>query len=164
MLVMRNRKGMAILEVLPLFIVFMIFLSFTIGYWSAIHTGIMNSIGARSFAFSTFRHRANTDFFSDNPGRGVYHYGSKGFRIHYVISEEQSMSDERTGAVKRSIEFGQRPGAQDNFPSNVEDLHNKSVHALGTNSREGNRNRKIKVNPIWVQIAYGLCVTPQCGQ
>ena len=47
---LKNQRGMATIEVLPLLLVFLMLFSYTLGAFGIIHTGIMHSISARSSA------------------------------------------------------------------------------------------------------------------
>lgn len=48
-----NEKGMAVLEMIPILVVFVLFINFSLGFFGAIHSGILNSIASRNYAFET---------------------------------------------------------------------------------------------------------------
>ena len=52
---LKNDHGMAVLEMIPIMIIVVLLLSFSFGFFGLIHTGILNSIGARNYAFETFK-------------------------------------------------------------------------------------------------------------
>ena len=56
---LQNEKGMAALEIIPIVIIVVLLLSFSFGFFGVIHTGILNSMAARNYAFETFNHRSD---------------------------------------------------------------------------------------------------------
>jgi hypothetical protein len=59
---MGNQKGIAMFEAVVLMIVFAVIVTYSIGFFGAIHTGIKNSIASRNLAFETFRNRSNLSY------------------------------------------------------------------------------------------------------
>src|ERR1700752_1592500 len=83
-----NDSGMATLEAIPLIIVFLVLLAFSFGSFGIIHTGILNSIASRTYAFETFRHRANLIYFRERTAMGeLLHFIKHETRVHAVVSE-----------------------------------------------------------------------------
>ncbi len=152
-----SEKGIATIEILPLLIVFVILISYGLGLYGAIHTAILHSIAARSYAFHTFNFRADTSLFSDraiNQG-SIVHYQNIGFRTHFIVREnydtgDQVIPSERPIAVGRLREPAEAGG-------NKEILHNERVMAIS------GRNRNVEVDPMWIMVAYGLCIRQSCG-
>ncbi|RME18011.1 MAG: hypothetical protein D6797_01290, partial [Bdellovibrio sp.] len=81
-----NQKGLATVEALPLLVIFVILLSYALGTWGVVHTAILSSIGARAYAFETFRNRTNLIFHRDIDGSPQYYNDPQkwGFRLHRV--------------------------------------------------------------------------------
>ena len=153
-MVVKNKKGMATIEALPLLVIFMMLISYGIGMFGAIHTAILNSIGARTYAFETFRHRSNVIYFRNNVGfKDHKHFLTRQSRTHGVTSEKSRGASDELKATLRPIAFGQRiKETQNQYP-----VHNNDVHDLSR------INRKVGVNPIWIMVSYGICVHPTCG-
>ena len=152
-MVAKNKKGMATIEALPLLVIFMMLITYGIGMFGAVHTAILNSIGARTYAFETFRHRSNLVYFRGNSPSDYKHFQNRGNRVHGVTSDKSVTDTSNLKATLRPIGFGQSIKET----QNQQPVHNTNVHNLVPT------NRKVGVNPIWVMIAYGICVTPSCG-
>ena len=152
---LRNEKGMATIETLPLLIIFLILLGFSLGYFGAIHTGILNSIAARNYAFETFRHRANLTYFRDHrdPVYTKNYYARAQVRFHSVASG----GHDRFTATERPISIGLGNSEEKGRDATT---HNTRVPALTNTSR----NTDVSVNPIWVKASYGICINAVCGE
>jgi hypothetical protein len=150
----RNQKGMAVIEALPLLVVFVMLVSFGLGFYGVIHTSTLHSIAARTYAFETFRNRANLYYYREE-GSGLdrpLHLGKKGYRYHAIQNEY----DDRQNFVAstRPISIGRAIAST----KATEEVHNLKVYSLDR------RNEKVDVNPVWIMIAYGICLNAQCGE
>lgn len=148
-----NEKGMAVIEAVPLLVIFVMLLSFGLGFYGAIHTATLNSIAARTYAFETFRQRSNLTYFRED-GSGLnspMHYKNKGFRYHGVSHE----SDQRLLFVStvRPMSIGRGPASEADFST-----HNTKVFDLEK------RNQEVNVNPMWIMVGYGICIDSRCGE
>ena len=153
-MVVKNKKGMATIEALPLIVIFMMMMSYGVGLFGAVHTAILNSIGARTYAFETFKHRTNLVYFRNNRGHKDHrHFLNIQSRVHGVTSDKSPGGSINLKASLRPIAFGQRIKQE----QNQEPVHNAEVHNLDA------INRKVGVNPIWIMVSYGICITPVCG-
>lgn len=152
-----NRKGMATIEALPMLVVFVIFFSYTYGFFSVIHSGILYSIAARAYAFETFRNRSDLTYFRGNENNGSYnYYTKKGLRFHCAHAGSPDVINPDFTAEKRAISIGMSLSPTSNSNADIS-IHNEKIHALNS------RNRDVKVNPIWIKTCYGICITPGCG-
>lgn len=152
---LKSEKGLAMIETVPLLLVFCILLGYSIGCFGVIHSAILGSIAARNYAFETFRHRANLNYQRDVGG--AYVAFRSGNRIH--TSQSEFLSTAGTGifpATERMISMGWN---SDRVGRTESDLHNVKVFSVQT----GRQNRDIRVNPVWLQIQYGICLTVECG-
>src|SRR5690606_25429703 len=92
---LQNEKGMAILEIIPISIICVLLLSFSFGFFGVIHTGILNSIAARNYAFETFNHRTDLSYFRSNmkdfnsTELKLRYYVPWNFRTHSIASENR---------------------------------------------------------------------------
>ncbi len=152
----KNEKGMAVFEMIPIIVVIVLFVNFSLGFFGAIHTGILNSIGARNYAFETFRNRADLTYFRNVPGSRNVHYAEVKFRTHAVASEKKSGTDSwyATSRVIDFMNFQKR--AADQVGTSAGE-HNKNVREL-----KDSRNETVGVNPVWIRSVYGMCLTALC--
>ncbi|RYZ76470.1 MAG: hypothetical protein EOP05_04930 [Proteobacteria bacterium] len=161
----RNERGMATLEAIPLIFVFMLLLTYELGMFGVIHTGIMNSISSRAYAFETFRNRSNLVYFRDTgvPGNVLSEFRTTGNRTHSVASERRSDSDtNRMGvATERPIRVG--GPAVESITSTRNDgvTHNTKVFDQALVGQQ-KRNQLVEVSPVWIQVQYGICINAKC--
>lgn len=150
-----SEKGMATIETIPLLLIFVFLISYTFGAFGIVHTGILNSIAARNYAFETFRGRSNLTYFrdaSDLPN----HFKSIGTRIH-AIQSEQRANTAGFFATERPLRIGFE---NDIVGRDNPTLHNRTIHE---EIIDGLRNQRHEVNPVWVVTQYGICLNARCG-
>lgn len=156
---LRNRKGLATLEMIPVMIVIAILLNFSLGFFGVIQTGILNSIAARNYAFETFRHRTNLVYFRDMIGSDE-NYLELNTRVHAIASDRRPASSSVSVATTRPIGFSMNPDAQgssqDHNPLGAAD--NDGIFSI----RERVRNEDISIAPVWIRPAYGICLNVRC--
>ena len=158
-----NEKGSAMIEVIPIIIVIVLFLNFSIGFFGAIHSGILNSIASRNYAFETFRHRSNLNYFRSDmkapADRAQLFYTQEHLRFHGVNSESAKSGAKISWiATSRTIDFfdfSKRAAEAEGTGSD----HNTKVRELN----ETERNERVGVNPIWIKSQYGICLNSACG-
>lgn len=154
--IIKNEKGMAIFEMIPIIVVIVLFLNFSLGFFGAIHTGILNSIAARNYAFETFRNRASLTYFSNlDSSQTRYEYSKIQMRVHGITAEKET--GQKWIATSRLID-------RFSFEKRAADVegNSKNVHQnIRTLSED--RNTTVGVNPIWIKTTYGMCLTSTCG-
>jgi len=133
-------------------IIFLVLISYGMGLFGAIHTGILHSIAARAYLFETIRNRSDVIYFRGQINSLPEHYKEKGIRIS-AIKSEKTINDDFV-ASKRRLAVGR---VLPDIGNNIEN-HNTNIHTLSR------RSRNIEVSPIWIMIQYGLCVTASCGE
>lgn len=156
--ILQNEKGMAIFEMIPILVVIVLFVNFSLGFFGAIHTGILNSIASRNYAFETFRNRSNLVYFrADN----TVHFDKLGARVHGTLTEKAANSPtDEWRASTRLIDFM-------NF-------ERRAADAVGTAKTQHSKLRELPngrvsegvhqgVNPIWIKTMYGICLNASCG-
>ncbi len=154
--ILKNQRGLATVESIPLLIIFVLLTGFAMGMWGAVHSAILQSIAARTYAFETFRNRTNLTIFRENPisGQDILSYVNKGVRYHSVKSEQAQDNREGFFATERSLSIGYpAPTVQTR-----EDVHTQQIYNIQP------RNQTVEVGPIWVMVGYGMCLDAQCGQ
>lgn len=162
-----NENGMATIELIPLLLIFVFLVSYTLGAFGIVHTGILNSIAARNYAFETMRNRTNLIYFRDTPrapGDPVQ-YKDIGVRLHSVQSENYNFN---ASASDGSFEAPERP-LRVGFPNDLEGrtddtFHNEGLHEdVGEAIQRRQAYQKQGANPVWVKAQYGICLDTRCG-
>ena len=162
-----NSRGNAMIEIVPILAIFILLVNFALGFFGLIHSGILNSIGARNYAFETLRNRANVAYLRDTTDSdSSFTYKQSGLRFHVVKSElDFSKDSEQFWATRRAIKFSDI-NSPDNDSNNVSAYHNQNV-MLPTNIKSGERafggQNGEGVNPGWVRTSYGICLEAKCG-
>jgi hypothetical protein len=151
--ILSNQKGLAMLETVPLLVIFVVLTSFGLGFFGIVHTAVLHSIGARTYAFETFRQRANLYYFRENLSglSRPINFQKKGWRYHAVNHESDQR--ERFVATTRPIALGRSIAASDTN----DQTHNQQIFEILP------RNQRINVNPAWVMVGYGICLNAGCG-
>ncbi len=75
---LKDEHGMAIMELIPIMVILVILINYSLGFFGAIHTGILNSMAARNYAFDTFKHRSNLVYLRDTVGGALVSYDKYG--------------------------------------------------------------------------------------
>lgn len=155
---LRNESGMALVETIPILVIFLVLFAYGFGFFGVVHTGILNSISARAYAFETFRNRANLTFFRDRQtADGFSHFANIGVRFHTVTSEKKAgdATDQGQFATTRKLALG-RDVADSNTP---ESQHNERIYSLERRNRKGG----LEASPAWIMVGYGICINSRCG-
>lgn len=150
---LQNERGIAVLETIPLLVVFTMLVGFALGLFGVIHTGVLHSIAARTYAFETMRNRTSLYYFRED-GTGMIdplHSGRQGWRFHAIQSEGSGTS--QFIATGRHISFGRGVASTNSNDS----THNSRIFNLK------DRNTEVSVSPSWVMVGYGICLNATCG-
>lgn len=149
-----NERGMAIVEAVPLLVIFLMFASFGLGLFGAIHTSILYSIGARTYAFETFRNRTDLTYFRTEGSGLTQPLQNREFEMRFhAINSEAAPDIQHFYATTRPISVGRTVA---NTDARVSD-HNEAIFSLGP------RNQSVAINPIWIMVGYGICLNARCG-
>lgn len=158
-----NQKGSAVIEMIPIIIIIAVLVNYSIGFFGVIHTGILNSMAARNYAFETFQHRSSLRYFREKPGDDKLEFSDIGNRVHGVISEKKMSDSTNTefSATSRRITMG--PFSAPKEAGNDEDTHKSENTERGVAGIEtGKRNTSVSVAPVWIKSTYGICLTYNC--
>ena len=141
---LRQERGVAVVEMLPLLAVFIILFGLTFGFWSSIHRGILQSIAARHYAFEVINNRVHYIYHRDTKDHGgdkKSYYKKNGHRFFAVIQQQPGDDkDLSLIAEKRGLNlFGGDPMS---IPK---------------------RRESDQVNPIALKTGYGICIDHECG-
>lgn len=167
----RNEDGMAIIESIPVLFMLVMVFNFSLGFFGAIHSGILNSIGSYNYAFETFRYRSNLTYF--RPGVKEKNYKASGNRVHGITKDgSEQASNEAKGSwpvTFRDITFNyikedpgrnlagavesERDYAGRNSPTNI---------WFATSEYEPTESSAIQTPRIWIKTIYGMCINADC--
>lgn len=155
-----TNRGNAVLEVIPVIILLMVLLRYTFGFFGVIHTGTLNSISARNYAFETFRHRTMLNYFRAKKLNGYQEDLLKDNRYHSTVSEKRmTTSQPRQWATTRSIVFP--PVEVEDSKGDSSGYHNNKIM---NDIKAGQRYDKDDgVDPVWIRTRYGICLNAGCG-
>lgn len=151
----QNEKGLAMIETVPLLVIFFVLISFGMGFYGMIHTAILHSIAARTYSFETFRNRTNLTFFrEDLSGMSQpLHFKNKQWRYHAISHESDRTL--KFVATTRPIAYARDVAqVQD---GDVRTTHNNRIFGILP------RNERVEVNPAWIMVGYGICLNAKCG-
>lgn len=160
-----SQNGMASIEVIPVLLVFVILFNFALGFFGVIHSGILNSIAARNYAFETFRNRANLNYLRDtelDDSSSKITYSNNGNRFHGIVSENRK-SSEHWPVTNRPIRFTDvRSGQED--PKGTSASTHQNARKIASNQKVSEISSIDEgVNPVWIRTLYGICINLKCG-
>ena len=181
--ILKNSQGIAVVEILPLLVVFIALIGLTLGLWGAIHAGILQSIAARNYAFEVINTRVHflhhRDFDGDTTGRMLENPNAFNEPKQYYSPEADGMRAfsivvYQEGAPKafvafRGLNFFKEGALQANSiaeagtfrPLRAQD---SPFHtSLFSVDRVEIGRRRLGVNPIWLMQGYGICLNSTCG-
>src|SRR5437879_5404516 len=101
----KSEKGFAILEAIAFLMIFVILVAYVIDFFTVIHSGIVNSIAARTYLFETFQHRSKLVWLRyDSKDKGPrYRYTDEHERFHAVTEEFQDANDDQIRPSARTL-------------------------------------------------------------
>lgn len=147
-----NQKGIATIESVLLLSIFIIFMTYCVGTFGVVHTGILNSISARAYTFETFRNRTNLSYFRDSVQGTDFDYFIRGIRLHGVAAENAG-NDLKWYASTRSLAMGR-------------EVATVGIRPNGEKANQlfnGKRETTGAVNPVYIKTLYGICLNAACG-
>lgn len=169
-----NQKGISTIELIPVLLLFALLFNFSLGFFGVIHSGILNSIAARNYAFETFRNRANVTYLRDIPASGSSltsdaqdaRYTKDNFRFHGIISEGHGSNKETWIVTARALKFTDLKNGTESTTTASD--HNQ-VRAVADNGKASDvftgrtpEDGKAGISPVWLKTLYGMCLTSTC--
>jgi len=179
-----SEKGMAMIEAIPVLFMLVVVFNFSLGFFGAIHSGILNSIGSYNYALETFRFKSNLMYF--RPGGQMSNYELSNNRVHGV-TKDGSEFDDGTGqdkqkwpATVRAITFnfkstdpkrslaGIAAGPNGGQVCDGSECRKYSDDPAGDNiwkaksDYEPDAGSPIQTPRIWIKTVYGICVSADC--
>jgi hypothetical protein len=145
---------------IPIMIIIILLVNFSIGFFGVIHTGILNSIAARNYAFETFRHRSNLVYFATNSEANTkVTFEIDQSRMHVTNSDKTvNQGLQSPIATSRLIDFVDFSRRQ------ADEVGGPIDHKAGIDKvRSGVKFLEQGVNPVWIKTAYGICLNLACS-
>lgn len=164
----KSEKGMAIVEAIPVLFMLALVFNFSLGFFGAVHSGIMNSIGAYNYTMETFRFRSDLMYF--RPGAGMTNYKKSMNRVHGITADGYRHSDAdkaKWPATVRRITFNKR--ASELTLSRGPASHAYADKDSGGIWSTGNKDFRLdsedggpETAEIWIKTVYGICLNAEC--
>lgn len=165
----KSERGMAILESIPALFMLIVIFNFSLGFFGAIHSGILNSIASYNYTMETFRFRSNLMYF--RPGSSKDNYATAMNRVHGVVADGVKTEDTKRAkwpATVRSIAMNPAITAIRN--QDVENVDRRYANK----TQRGNiwyangdyaptdKDESPFTPEIWIKTVYGICLNAEC--
>ncbi|MBC7466383.1 MAG: hypothetical protein H7256_10355 [Bdellovibrio sp.] len=156
--------------------------NFSLGFFGAVHSGILNSIASYNYSLETFRFKSNLVYF--RPGGGTTNYAASLSRVHGTIQDGSEDSGDGTiektwPATMRGITFNYKSGTAGRDLASVQDRkagkiavsesdHSYAANATGTkiwaaiSNYQPKGGDSIQTPRIWIKTVYGICLNADC--
>ena len=167
----KTEKGMAFVESIPVLFMIVVIFNFSMGFFGAIHSGILNSIASYNYAMETYRFRSNLIYF--RPGGGMTNYAKTMNRVHGVTTdglENDDLNKKFWPATVRSIAFNPATttlGDGDNSAgvhvySSSAPNNSSNVWGVKSDYRPDSNSTTAQTPEIWIKTVYGICLNADC--
>lgn len=168
----KKEGGMAVIEAIPVLFMLVMVFNFSLGFFGAIHSGILNSIGSYNYTYETFRYRSNLVYF--RPGAGAEkNYKASSNRVHGITKDgsEQAPNESRGAwpVTFRDITFNYvKENPNRNLAGVTESDRNYSERTSSTNiwfatsTYTPEESNSIQTPRIWIKTVYGMCINAEC--
>lgn len=176
----KSEKGMAIIEAIPVLFMLVLIFNFSLGFFGAVHSGILNSMASYNYALETFRFKSNLMYF--RPGASITNNRLSQNRIHGTTQDGTEALIEEKGkwpATLRAITFNYKPDTPGRDLANVQDSKNgklplsepereykstppdNNVWSFTSKSvpKDGN---SVQTARVWIKTVYGICLNADC--
>ena len=139
----QNEKGTALLESVVFLMAFLTLTAYIVDFFAAVHTGIVNSIHARTYLFETLQHRTDIGLLRQAP-------------------ESPANPDQQVPAFN----FSRFHSVSEEFLNGAQNLHpsGRNLTQVSESDRtSGNQNGSQSTSTIYVRTGYGICVDSRCS-
>jgi len=174
----KSERGMAFIEAIPVLFMVVVVFNFSLGFFGAIHSGILNSIASYNYTMETFRFRTNLIYF--RPGDlKMAHYMKDNkpmSRVHGVTSDGIQQNDggaaNRWPATVRSIAFNKSVTKLETLknPDGVSRQYSlmakndpTNIWGIRSDYSPDSKEASAKSPEIWIKTVYGICLTADCN-
>ncbi|AGH96586.1 hypothetical protein [Pseudobdellovibrio exovorus] len=174
-----SEKGMATVESIPMLFLLVVILSFSLGFFGSIHSGILNSIGAYNYALETFRFKSDLMYLRPGADPKENNYKLSNNRVHGILAEGEEAGQQASEdwlATQRSIAYTFSPEREEEeIRERTRTLASEANRKYGERGAPNNiwtvistyvpkSNSDIRTPRIWIKTVYGICVNADCGE
>lgn len=156
---LKNSRGNAMIEIIPVLAIFILIVNFSLGFFGVIHSGILNSIAARNYAFETFRNRAELRYLRDDGSDTSFTYAEADLRFHAVI---RNGGGQDFNATRRPIEFSKINAFDDSGDEELGLAERQKLKNIKEGEWASDAVEEGTNNP-WIRTIYGICLSAKCG-
>jgi hypothetical protein len=166
----KTEKGMAFVEAIPVLFMVVVVFNFSLGFFGAIHSGILNSIASYNYTMETFRFRSNLMYF--RPGGGLSNYSKSMARVHGVTADGVKNDDtsKKTWPVTvRDIAFNKAmtkveplSGGADGVDHSIKRTPTSTSTWFINSDYQADGTNSVKSPEIWIRTVYGICLNADC--
>ena len=178
----KSEKGMAVIEAIPVLFMVLLIFNFSLGFFGAVHSGVLNSIASYNYSLETFRFKSNLMYF--RPGAGVTNYSKSQNRVHGTTQDgTEDVGKEVDGkwpATLRAITFNYKPSTPNRDLSSLQDSKNGKIalsepdREFKTSPSDGNiwsiksksvpkqGQQAVQTARVWIKTVYGICLNADC--
>jgi hypothetical protein len=161
---LNNQNGVALVELVPLLGLFILLVNFSLGFFGLIHSGIINSIAARTYAFEAIGNRSNLVYLRDQVDTDLREYVSVGQRFFGIKSDSTGSSAIAEWAVtKRPIKFTDISADRNiDFDQPIRDRELLKIKDDARASEVAASFVEDDIKFFWVRVMYGICLNATC--
>ena len=137
---LKNEKGVAYVEMLPILILFVTLFGLTFGLWTSIHRASLKSIAARHYSFEVLNNRTHYIYHRDiiEPAGKKSYYEKNGMRFFANVEHQANSANPKLIADKSILSL---------FDSGVSQIYPPDA-----------KNSLPETNPIKIKTGYGICI------
>jgi hypothetical protein len=156
----KTERGMALVESIPVLFTIVILFNFSLGFFGAIHSGILNSIASYNYTLETFRFRSNLMYF--RPGAEFkINYEKARNRVHGTIQDGNTPTEQRDiwPATIRAVSFSNNNGPESShkYADRTSDGIWSAISTYIPTTRDAPSTPE-----IWIKTVYGICLNADC--
>lgn len=180
----KSEEGMAFVEAIPVLVMLALVFNFSLGFFGAVHSGILNSIASYNYTLETFRFKSNLIYF--RPGGGATNYAKSFNRVHGTTQDGSEVlaagkeDKNKWPATQRGITFNYKRDDNSRNLSSVQNGNGKMAvsDSVGDHEWLGRTSAtnvwKVVANydpqdgdtvqtpRIWIKTVYGICLNAVC--
>lgn len=157
----KSERGMAFVESLPVLFMIVILFNFSLGFFGAIHSGILNSIASYNYTLETFRFRSNLMYFRPGADYKISYLKAMN-RVHGTIQDGNVPTEQRDiwPVTVRSVSFSAKPTDAGSSHSYA-DGNSSGVWSVISTYVPSSKDAPTAPE-IWVKTVYGICLNAEC--
>lgn len=159
----KTERGMALVESIPVLFLIVILFNFSLGFFGAIHSGILNSIASYNYTLETFRFRSNLMYFRPGAEYTVNYEKAKN-RVHGTIQDGNNPKEQGViwPATFRRVSFAINSKiVVDNEKHRYADKDNDGIWQADSTYVPQSGDTPT-TGEIWIKTVYGICLNADC--